>query len=82
VPVSAIGHLAVAGGRSPTDCLDGEWSKPREIAHLRGLIGRVGIPSRLRAVIYDQGLEIHVIGYDTEDEVTTTVKSLRRVGPE
>ena len=81
VPVGAIGHFAVAPDRSPRDWPDGEWSEPRELVHLRGLIGRVGIPPRLQAVIYDQGLEIQLIGYDTEDEVTTTVRSLRRVAP-
>ena len=49
--------------------VDGEWSEPRQLAHVRGLIGRVGVPPELQAVIYDQGLEIHVIGYDTEDEI-------------
>jgi hypothetical protein len=81
-PVGVIGHhVAGSGRRSPREWLDGEWSEPRELAELRGLIGRAGIPARLQGVIYDQELEIHLIGYDTEDEIVTTVSSLRRVNP-
>ena len=69
-------------GRSPREWLDGEWSEPRELARLRGLIGRVGFPPTLQAVIYDQGLEIHLIGYDTEDEIMSAITSLRRASPD
>jgi hypothetical protein len=76
-PVGVIGHV----GRSPREWLDGEWSEPPELAELRGLIGRVGIPARLQGVIYDQELQMHLIGYDTEDEILSTARSLRRVNP-
>jgi hypothetical protein len=82
VPVGVIGHLDVSAGRSPREWLDGEWTEPRELAHLRGLIGRVGTPPALQGVIYDQGLEIHLIGYDTDDEILSAVTSLRRVRPD
>jgi hypothetical protein len=79
VPICVIGHFEAAlAGRSPRDWLHGEWSEPPELAHVRGLIGRVGIPRRLQAVIYDQELQIQLIGYDTEHEIMTTVNSLRR----
>ena len=45
---------------------------------MRGLIGRVGAPRRLRAVIYDETLQIQLIGDDTEAEIMSTVSSLRR----
>jgi hypothetical protein len=82
VPVGVFGHFEIAGGRSPREWLDGTWSEPGELANLRGLIGRVGIPPELEAVIYDQGLEIHLIGYDTEDEIMSAVASLRRASPD
>ena len=79
VPVCVIGQFEAAlAGRSPRDWLHGEWSEPPELAHVRGLIGRVGIPRRLQAVIYDQKLQIQLIGYDTEHEIMSTVSSLRR----
>jgi Clp amino terminal domain, pathogenicity island component len=80
-PVGVIGHVDRSGGRSPREWLDGEWSEPRELAELSGLIGRVGIPPQLQGVIYDQELEMHLIGYDTADEIVSTVRSLRRVNP-
>jgi hypothetical protein len=49
---------------------------------VRGLIGRVGIPPRLQAVTYEQKLETHLIGYDTEDEIMSAVRSLRRISPD
>jgi hypothetical protein len=79
-PVGVIGHVE-GSRRSPRKWLDGEWSEPRELAQVRGVIGRVGIPARLQGVIYDQELEMHLIGYDTEDEIVSTVSSLRRVSP-
>lgn len=83
VPICVIGHFEAAlAGRSPRDWLHGEWSEPAELAHVRGLIGRVGIPRRLQAVIYDQGLQIQLIGYDSEDEIMATVNSLRRASIE
>ena len=78
VPVGVIGHFDIAGGPSPQGWLDGDWSEPRELAHLRGLIGRAGFPRALQAVIYDDGLEIHLVGYKTEDEILSAVTSLRR----
>jgi hypothetical protein len=80
-PVGVIGHVEGPGGRSPREWLDGEWSELRELKELRGLIGRVGIPARLQGVIYDQELEMHLIGYDTEDEIVSTASSLRRIDP-
>jgi hypothetical protein len=82
-PICVIGHFEAAlAGRSPSDWLHGEWSEPPELAHVRGLIGRVGVPRRLQAVIYDQELQIQLIGYDTEHEIMTTVNSLRRTSLE
>jgi hypothetical protein len=46
------------------------------------LVGRVGIPPRLQVVIYDQQLAIQLIGYEIEDEIMRTVKSLRPVAPD
>jgi hypothetical protein len=82
VPVGVIGHRETVGRRSPREWLDGEWSEPHELAHVCGLVGQVGIPPRLQAVIYDQGIEIHLVGYDTEDEILSVVESLRRASPE
>jgi len=82
VPVGVFGHFEAPGGRSPREWLDGEWSEPRELAHVRGLIGRVGLPTVLQAVIYDQELEIHLIGYDSEDEIMSAVRSLGRASPD
>jgi hypothetical protein len=81
VPICVIGHFEAAlAGRSPRDWLHGEWSEPPELAHLRGVIGRVGIPRRLQAVIYDQELQIQLIGYASQDEIMSAVGSLRRAG--
>jgi hypothetical protein len=83
VPICVVGHVeAVLAGRSPKDWLHGEWSEPPELAHVRGLIGRVGIPRRFQAVIYDQELQIQLIGYETVDEILNTVSSLRRASVE
>jgi hypothetical protein len=49
---------------------------------MQGLIGRVGIPPRLQAFVYDEELTIQLIGYDNEDEIMSAVKSLRRVRPD
>ena len=76
-----IGHVEGQRDRSPREWSDGEWSELRELKELRGLIGRVGIPARLQGVIYDQDLEMHLIGYDTEDEIVSAASSLRRVDP-
>jgi hypothetical protein len=62
--------------------LHGEWSEPRELEHVRGLVGRVGIPPRLQVVIYDQQLAIPFIGCETEDEIMRTVTSLRPIAPD
>jgi hypothetical protein len=81
-PVLVIGFLETAwAGRSPRDWLQGDWSEPPELAHVRGLIGRVGIPPHLQVVIYDQQLAIQLIGYHTEDEILSAVRSLRRIDP-
>jgi hypothetical protein len=82
VPICAVGFFEAAWrGRSPRDWLDGEWSEPSGLAHLRDLIGRVGIPPRLQVVIYDQQLAIQLIGYQSEDEIMSAVRSLRRIDP-
>jgi hypothetical protein len=74
-PICVIGQAEVAGaGRA-----SGTWFAPHELKDLRGLIGNVGSPSRLQAVVHDEGLAVHLIGYDTEAEIVTTAKSLRRV---
>jgi hypothetical protein len=83
VPISVVGFWEAAWkGRSPRDWLAGEWSEPSELAHLRGLIGKVGVPPRLQVVLYDQQLAIQLIGYRTEAEIMNAVRSLRRVEPE
>jgi hypothetical protein len=82
-PICAVGHPEAAlAGRTPRDWLTGEWSEPPELAHVRGLIGRVGIPRRLQAAVYDQGVQVQLIGYDTEEEITRTIDSLRAAAPE
>ena len=79
IPICIVGQLeAGLAGRTPRDWLDGEWSEPPELAHVRGLIGKVGTPTRLQAAIYDQALQIQLIGYDTETEILTAARSLRR----
>jgi hypothetical protein len=80
IPISVIGHHeADLGGRTPRDWLYGEWSEPPELAHVRGLIGNVGIPRRLQAAIYDRQLQVQFIGYGTEAEILTAADSLRSV---
>jgi hypothetical protein len=59
--------------------LVGEWSEPPELAQQRGLIGRVGEPPQLQAIIYDENLEIQLFGYTTEYEIFGAVNSLRRI---
>jgi hypothetical protein len=66
----------------PVTGWSGEWSEPDELTAKRRLIGRVGYPPRLQAAIYDENLEIQLIGYVTEEEIFRAVSSLRRVGPE
>jgi hypothetical protein len=80
VPICVIGrHEVSEARRSPTDWLPGEWREPLELAQMQGLIGRVGIPPRLRAFVYDEELTIQLIGYDNETEIMSALKSLRRV---
>jgi hypothetical protein len=45
------------------------------------LVGNVGTPSRVQAVVHDAGLAVHLIGYDTEDEIMQAATSLRRFEP-
>jgi hypothetical protein len=78
VPIYVVGGVEVLGAGRAT----GEWWEPRELAHLRGLIGSVGVPPRLQAIVYDEKLAIHLIGYDTEQEIMSAVSSLQRVTPE
>ena len=83
VPIRVVGFYEAAwAGRSPRDWLRGDWSEPRELEHVRGLAGRVGMPPRLQVVIYDQQLAIQLIGYESEDEIMRTVKSLRPIAPD
>jgi hypothetical protein len=78
VPICVISRVEVAGARRA----NGEWFAPSELAHRRGLIGRVGVPTCLQAVVYDEKMAIHLIGYDTEDEIISPVRNLRRVTPD
>jgi hypothetical protein len=79
VPICVVGHLEAAlAGRSPRDWLHGEWSEPPELKKVRGLIGQVGIPRQLQAVIYDHQLQIQLIGYDSHEEIINAVSSLRQ----
>jgi hypothetical protein len=55
--------------------LVGKCSGPQELAQVRGLIGRGGDPPRLQTVIYDEKLELQLIGYDTEDEIVRTAQA-------
>jgi len=70
---SAIGRSRGAGRAA------GEWYEPRELAPLRGLIGRVGIPPRLQALVHREKLAIRLIGYETEEEIISVARSLRPV---
>jgi hypothetical protein len=82
VPICVVGHLqATLSGRTPRDWLHGEWSEPPELAHVRGLIGKVGIPRRLQATIYDQGQQLQLIGYGSEAEILKAIESLHAVSP-
>lgn len=73
--ICVVGHREVSGaGRA-----DGEWYAPQQLATVRGLIGRVGIPPRLQAVAHQEKLAIHLIGYETEGEIMSAATSLRRV---
>jgi hypothetical protein len=75
VPICVIGHREVPGaGRAA-----GERYEPRELAPVRGLIGRVGIPPRLQALVHHEKLAIHLIGYETEEEIISAARSLRQV---
>ncbi len=81
-PICVIGRVEDSEARrSPRNWLPGEWHEPVELARVQGLIGSVGIPPRLQAFVYDEQLRIVLIGYDTEDEIISVAKSLRRVGP-
>lgn len=82
MPICVIGRVeASEARRSPRDWLPGEWHEPVELAHVRGLIGRVGIPPRLQAFAYDEELTIVLVDYDTENEIMSRV-SFRRVRPD
>ncbi len=78
VPIGVVGNVEVPGVLRAT----GRWWEPRELAHLRGLIGRVGVPSHLQAVVHDDELAIHLIGYETEAEIIKAVNSFQRISPE
>ena len=78
VPVGVVGGVEVPGARRAT----GEWWEPSELAHVRGLIPRTGIPPRLQAVVHDEDLAIHLIGYETAEEIIKAVNSFQRVSPE
>jgi hypothetical protein len=81
VPILVVGHREAAlAGRSPRDWLVGEWSEPPELADVRGLIGAVGNPPRLHGVVYEHGLQIQLIGYDTEAEIMRAVDTLCGIG--
>jgi hypothetical protein len=70
-----IGHAEVPGaGREA-----GDWYAPPELENLRGLVGWTGYPRSLHAVVNDEGLAIHLFGYDSEADVVRAAQSLRRV---
>jgi hypothetical protein len=75
LPICVIGQYEVPGaGRA-----QGEWYAPRELAAVRGLIGRVGVPPRLQAVVHKGKLAVHLIGFATEDEIMSAATSLHQV---
>jgi hypothetical protein len=79
VPIAVIGHPKRVGrGRSPREWLVGEWDEPNELAHLSGLIGRVGNPVHLQAFLEDGAVSVVMIGFDTEPEISQAVSSFRR----
>lgn len=81
-PVFVIGNLeALWAGGSPRDWLAGDWTEPPELTHLRGLIGRVGVPPAFQAVVYDRDLAVQLFGYETAEEIIQAVASLRPVDP-
>ena len=49
---------------------------------MQGLIGRVGLPRRLQAFLYGEDLALVLIGYQTDDEILRTARSLRPVKPD
>lgn len=81
-PIHVVGMLEAAwAGRSPRDWLNGDWSEPSELAHVRGLVGWVGAPAGLHVVVYHGPLAIQLIGYRDEEEALTAARSLRPVEP-
>jgi hypothetical protein len=70
-----IGHAEVPGaGREA-----GDWYAPPELEDLRGLVGWTGYPRRLHAVVHDEGLAVHLFGYESQADVVRAARSLRRV---
>jgi hypothetical protein len=76
--VGVFGSVEMPGARRAT----GEWWEPTELEHVRGLIGRCGVPPRLQAVVHEEELAIHLIGYETEEEIVKAVNSFQRISPE
>ena len=70
----------VGGPKRPRGGLaDGDWRAHLELKAWRGLIGMVGHPPRLQAVVHDEHQAIHFIGYASEAEVARVVGSFRSV---
>lgn len=82
VPIAVIGLRERPGDdRSPRDWLIGEWDEPSELAHLHGVVGRVGSPVHLQAFLKDCETTIVMIGFETEREIFQSVSSFRRASP-
>ena len=75
VPIYVVGHRE----HPDAERAGGEWYAAPELATVRGLIGRVGVPPRLQAVVHHDKLAIHLIGYQTDDEIIGAATSLRRI---
>ena len=80
-PVLVVGLPEAAwAGRSPENWQNGEWTHRPDLASSRTHRPGRGSPS-LQAVIYDADLAIQLIGYRTEDEIRSSLGSLRTVAP-
>ena len=76
-PVCVVGLLESCWrGRSPKDWLEGDWFEPESLAHVRGIVGRVGTSAALHVALYSNGLAIQLLGYRTDQEILNVVGSL------
>jgi hypothetical protein len=82
VPIAVIGFIELeSSARSPRDWMAGEWHEPSELSHVNGLIGRVGIPRRLQAFVWDGDTRVTLIGFDSEADIIRAVRSFVRASP-